>query len=204
MKHSSLPAALIRCVLVLALVGVLVWGGLIGMVWWREKHIPKLDHYDCLVVLGAQVLPNGQPNVQLQLRLDAAYETWKKAPCMVVCCGGQGANEPAPEGAVMCRYLAEKGIPEDMLLADTESTTTLQNMRFAKKILEENRLSTRVCVITSDYHLPRALALAGDVGLTATGVGSEIKAEYWLKNHAREALAWVKYWAQKLTGRTGG
>ena len=100
-------------------------------------------------------------------------------------------------------YLIEKGIPADMLLTDTESASTLQNMRYAKRILEEQGLSTRVCVVTSDYHLPRALALAGDVGLEATGVGSPIKAEYWIKNHAREALAWVKYWGQKLLGRTG-
>ena len=101
-------------------------------------------------------------------------------------------------------YLIAKGVPADQILTDTQSTTTLENMRFAKRILQENGLSTAVCVITSDYHLPRALALASDVGLDATGVGSEIKAEYWLKNHAREALAWLKYWAQKLTGRTGG
>ena len=43
----------------------------------------------------------------------------------------------------------------------------------------------------------RAMALARDLGLEADGIGSPCKPEYWVKNHAREALAWVKYWLVK-------
>ena len=52
-------------------------------------------------------------------------------------------------------------------------------------------------VVTSDYHVPRALALAEDYGLSATGIGSPCLSEYWIKNHSRETLAWVKYWLKK-------
>ena len=86
----------VRLPLMLILIALLIWAGLIGMVWWRETHIPTLESYDAIVVLGAQVKADGTPSVQLQLRMDTAYETWLKAPCMVVCCGGQGADEPAP------------------------------------------------------------------------------------------------------------
>ena len=55
----------------------------------------------------------------------------------------------------------------------------------------------RVLIVTSDYHLPRALALAKDQGLTASGIGSTTLPEYWIKNHFREALSWIKYWGQK-------
>jgi len=51
--------------------------------------------------------------------------------------------------------------------------------------------------VTSDYHVPRSLALARDLGFQATGLGSPCKQEYWLKNHARELLAWVKYLGMK-------
>ena len=43
----------------------------------------------------------------------------------------------------------------------------------------------------------RAGALAADLGYEACGLGSPCKPEYWLKNHAREALAWCKYWGKK-------
>ena len=52
-------------------------------------------------------------------------------------------------------------------------------------------------VVTSDYHVPRSLALARDQGFEAVGLGSPCKPEYWLKNHARETLAWIKYWGVK-------
>lgn len=193
-----------RIAILLVLAALLLWAGLMGMVWWKENHIPQLERYDALVVLGAQVKEDGSMSVQLQWRVDAALEAWRKQPCIIVCCGGQGTNEPAAEGAVMRDYLIAQGVPPEQVLADTASTTTLQNLRYAKALLREQGLTGGVCVVTSDYHLPRALALAGDVGLQATGIGSATKPEYWLKNHSREALAWVKYWGQKLLGRTGG
>lgn len=100
-------------------------------------------------------------------------------------------------------YLISKGVPPEQILTDTESTSTLENLKYAKRILQNQGLEGSVCIVTSDYHLPRALALAQDAGMKATGIGSPIKPEYWLKNHSREALAWVKYWGLKLTGKTG-
>ncbi len=47
--------------------------------------------------------------------------------------------------------------------------------------------------MTSDYHVARALALCKEVGITATGKGSPSKPEYFIKNHLREGLSWVKF-----------
>ena len=56
----------------------------------------------------------------------------------------------------------------------------------------------KATIVTSDYHLPRALRIARDAGLTADGLVSATLPEYWLKNHAREVLAWGKYFLSKL------
>ena len=57
-------------------------------------------------------------------------------------------------------------------------------------------------VVTSDYHLPRALRLMQDMGMDAQGVGSPCRpgVKYFLKNHLREVLAWGKYWAVRYLG----
>ena len=55
-----------------------------------------------------------------------------------------------------------------------------------------------ITIVTSDYHLPRAMQLARDLGLSADGIGSPCKPEYWVKNHFREVLAWGKYFAVRL------
>ena len=186
---------IIRLLLLLILAALLVWAALIGVVVWQENHVGDTETYDAIIVLGAQVKPDGEPSVQLGWRLDTAAEAYKKHPCPVVTCGAQGSDEPAPEGEVMRDYLVAAGVPAEDILVDNASTNTRENIANAAALL--NGRAARVLIVTSDYHLPRAIALAEDCGLDATGLGSATLPEYWLKNHAREALAYVKYWLQK-------
>ncbi len=166
------------------------------MIVWKQNHVPTRENYDAIVVLGAQVKPDGQLSLQLTWRMDEAYALWEKQPCLIVTCGAQGANEPAPEGQVMKEYLMAKGVPEEQILVDGTSFNTRQNLRNAARLLESAG-AKQVMIVTSDYHLPRAMALAQDMGLSSSGKGSPTKAEYWLKNYTREALSWLKYWGQK-------
>ena len=178
-----------------------VYAGIVGFVCIREgsvlKKVPAADDYDAIIVLGAQVKPDGSPSVQLGWRLDAAYEAWKQKKVPVVVCGAQGKDEPMPEAEAMSLYLVEKGVPAEDILKDPDSFNTNQNLKNAAQLLRQLSGIQRVMIVTSDYHVPRALALAGDLGFNACGMGSPCKQEYWIKNHAREALAWCKYWARK-------
>ena len=184
--------------LIAALVMLAAYAGVIAMVCWREAHVPPAEDYDAIIVLGAQVKPDGTPSVQLQWRLDTALETWRKRPVVIVTCGAQGGDEPAPEGDVMRAYLIDAGVPAEEVLAETTSFNTRQNIRHAAALLADYR-AEKVLIVTSDYHLPRAMALARDEGLAATGIGSPTRQGlyFWLKNHGREALSWIKYWGQK-------
>lgn len=168
------------------------------MVVWRTKHVPPAENYDAIIVLGAQVKADGSLSVQLQWRLDAAVEAWKNEPALIVACGAQGADEPAPEALVMRDYLVAQGVPEESVLVDDASRNTRQNIRNAAALLAGTG-ANRALIVTSDYHLPRAMALARDEGLDATGLGSPTRQGlvFWVKNYGREALAWMKYWAQK-------
>lgn len=185
--------------LLLVLIGILAYLGLVGMVVWKENHVPAMEDYDAIVVLGCQVKPDGTPNLQLKWRLDAGYEAWQKHRCPIVVTGGQGADEPRPEGRVMQDYLLAKGVPAEDILCDDTSVNTRQNLRAAAQLL--GRQDLRVLIVTSDYHLPRAIAMAQDEGFTASGIASEtLGGVYWIKNHGRETLSWVKYWAEKYFG----
>lgn len=194
-KHFFRKA--IICIIILTA----VYAGIVGFVCIREgsvlKKVPAADDYDAIIVLGAQVKPDGSPSVQLGWRLDAAYEAWKQKKVPVVVCGAQGKDEPMPEAEAMSLYLVEKGVPAEDILKDPDSFNTNQNLKNAAQLLRQLSGIQRVMIVTSDYHVPRALALAGDLGFNACGMGSPCKQEYWIKNHAREALAWCKYWARK-------
>lgn len=183
--------------LILCVLGILAFGLMLGVLTWLEKNVPAPQgSYDAIIVLGAQVREDGTPSVQLEWRLQKALEWYQHAPCMVVVCGAQGENEPAPEGDVMKDWLNARGVPAGMIISETKSYNTWQNIRNAKELLPKD--TNRVIVVTSDYHLPRALQICKDEDLSADGIGSPIKPLWWFKNHAREVLAWCKYFVGKV------
>ncbi len=198
-KHK-LPWPL-RLLIALLIAGVLFFGAVFGYVCIREgsvdSTVPPAENYDAIIVLGAQVKPDGVPSVQLTWRLDAAYDAFAQNNVPVVVCGAQGKDEPMTEAEAMKSYLMDKGIPEGFILTDPESFNTSQNLKNAGNLLSVYPEVRKVLIVTSDYHVPRSLALARDNGMQAAGLGSPCKPEYWLKNHGREALAWIKYWGVK-------
>ncbi len=186
-------------ILILALAGVLLFGLALGALSLAEVNPPPVSpDSGAVIVLGCQVYSTGNLSPQLELRLQSALDTYREHPRLIVCCGGQGENEPAPEGQVMREWLVRQGVPPEDVIAECESQNTRQNLAYARDLLPDT--VQRVTVITSDYHLPRALALAKDVGLQADGIGSPCRPEigFWIKNHTREVLAWGKYLGQKL------
>ena len=195
MKHIH---RLMKLAMLLVLLGILFYLGVVAMVVYRTNNVPAAGEYDAIIVLGAQVKPDGEPSIQLQWRLDAAYKAWQERNCLVVVCGAQGANEPATEASVMKAELVRQGVPEESILMDDKSFNTRQNINNAISLME-GRGVDRVLIVTSDYHLPRSMALAEDAGLEASGVGSPTKQglRFWVKNYGREGLAWIKYWMQK-------
>ena len=197
-RTTKVLRRLMKLVLACMLLGIMFYLGVVAMVCYREQNVPPAGEYDAIIVLGAQVKPDGVPSLQLQWRIDAAAKAWKERNALIVVCGAQGSNEPAPEAHVMREELIRQGVPEEMILMDDQSFNTRQNIANAVRLLEGREVQ-RVLIVTSDYHLPRAMAIAEDAGLSASGVGAPTKLglRFWVKNHGREGLAWIKYWMQK-------
>ena len=199
MKHFRIRP--VKWLIRLVFLGIAVYAGIIGYICISEGSVlttvPASDSYDAIIVLGAQVKPDGTPSVQLEWRLDAASDAYAQKAVPVIVCGAQGRDEPMTEAEAMKQYLVGKGVPEKDILTDPDSVNTNQNLKNAAALLETLPGISKVLIVTSDYHVPRALALAKDMGFEACGMGSPCKPEYWIKNHAREALAWCKYWGMK-------
>lgn len=191
----------LRIMLWLVAIALAAYAALVVWVYVQEISAPEPSGYDSIIVLGAQVKPDGEPSVQLRWRLDRAREVYDASPCYIVVTGGQGKNEPAPEGDVMRQLLIDEGVPQEHVFSDPLSVNTRQNLDNAWEILRELGCEKPV-VVTSDYHLARAMQMMEDMGLEPRGAGSLCRpgVRFWLKNHLREALAWGKYWCVKYLG----
>ena len=148
---------------------------------------------DTVIVLGCGIFPDGRLTVSLKNRLDAAYDYMKDHPnASVIVSGGQGDNEPVAEAEAMQNYLESKGIAPSRIYAEDESTSTEENLAFSLEIIEKFNLDKAVAIVTSDYHIYRALQLAKELGYTGYGIPSPTPWRVWLSCHVREWLAILK------------
>ena len=188
-----------RLLLVLGCAGLLGACALMGFVYYMERHLPEMKESDVIIVLGAQVKEDGTPSVALERRLTAALESYEQNRQTIIVCGARGTNEPRAEGDVMREWLLARGVQESDVVAETGSFNTRENLRNAKAIMDERGLS-QALVVTSDYHVARALMLCRQEGVAATGKGSPSKPEYFIKNHFREGLSWIKLALETVKG----
>ena len=196
--HRMLKGGLML-IIALVLAGIIGARALMGFVYHMETHLPEQVASDALIVLGAQVKEDGTPSVALERRLTAAHESYLADRQLIIVCGAQGGNEPRPEGIVMREWLLARGVQESDVVAETGSFNTRENLRNAKAIMDERGLS-QALVVTSDYHVARALMLCRQEGVAATGKGSPSKPEYFIKNHFREGLSWIKLALETVKG----
>lgn len=153
---------------------------------------------DYVVVLGSGLV-KGKITPLLTSRIDKAIAFYraqgeKRAPPKLVFSGGQGADEPIAEAEAMARYALEKGIKEEDIILEKESANTWENMKFSKKVMEEDAQDKpyQNIIATSNYHLLRASIYARRAGIGATGIGSKT-ALYYLPNALlREYAAFLR------------
>ena len=89
----------------------------------------------------------------------------------------------------MKRYLLGKGIPESDIILEDASKTTLENLKFSKQILDGIDGRKNTALVTSNYHVYRALRYCRKIGLKCTGIGSRVAFYYWPSALIREFIA---------------
>ena len=125
-----------------------------------------------VVVLGCQVRGT-EPSLTLRKRLDAAYDYLVNNPeTNAVLSGGKGSGEEISEAQCMYEYLTGKGIAPDRLYLEDRSTTTNENIKFSKKIIEENGLAPDLAIVTDWYHEFRAAVIAHRAGCRSGAVSA--------------------------------
>lgn len=147
-----------------------------------------------VIVLGARIYGD-RVSRSMKGRLDAAIEYLNDNPqsaCIVS--GGQGDNESMSEASVMRRYLIEHGISEDRIYLEDESTDTEENLRFSRRIMQEQQLGENAAVATNDYHAYRAEKYARREGLDAEVIPAPTIWWLWPTSVVREMYGILELW----------
>ena len=153
--------------------------------------VPKKRDFDYVIIHGAGLLEGNKVSKLLSDRIDKAIEVYHKDPTppIMIPSGGQGANETVSEARAMADYLLSKGIPEEKIIPEDKSTTTYENLLNSKSIIDGRADGHYIALVTSNYHVYRALRHCRKIGLECTGIGSRVAFYYWPSALIREYIA---------------
>ena len=158
--------------------------------------IPRHVDFDYIVVLGAGLIDGLRPTKILANRLDKAIRVFNKSlsSCYIVVSGGQGADEKVSEAEAMHTYLIDKGIKNHQIIMEDKSVNTFENMRNSFEIIKHRGGRMRIAVVTSNFHVYRALLLCRSLDITAIGIGAPIAFYFWPSAMIREYVALCKHY----------
>jgi uncharacterized SAM-binding protein YcdF (DUF218 family) len=118
---------------------------------------------DAIAVFGAAEY-DGKPSPVFRARLDHALSLYQRgiAP-LIVTLGGNGGDQYS-EGEVGEDYLESKGVPEEAIIAETESRSTEDSARRIAVIARANGIR-RLVIVSDGTHLFRIHEICAADGL---------------------------------------
>jgi uncharacterized SAM-binding protein YcdF (DUF218 family) len=160
--------------------------------WYTPMRADQAPQADAIVLLGGALYLPLPPLVDAELsdavdRVLAAARLYRagKAPLVVVTGGnvfyqGEGVHG---ESWYLARLLGEWGVPRAAVVIEESSRNTRENAVETKKILDRGNLRT-ILLVTSAFHMPRALATFRRVGIDAV----PFPVDFAVSDYARPVL----------------
>ena len=143
--------------------------------------IPVNPRGDVIILLGGGVYDGvrdltgvGAPSEDTLARIVTAVRLQKSLRVPVIVSGGTVFPWRKAEAPVDRRFLMDLGVPGDKILMEDKSRDTLENARYVKEICEKLRFRAPI-LITSAYHMKRALLSLREFNMDATPVPSNFK-----------------------------
>ena len=154
------------------------------------KNSPPENAPCTVIVLGCQVLEDGQPSLMLQNRIRAACAYLTACPDAVcIASGGQNGSEPVAEARCIRDTLVSMGIDPSRIRMEECSRSTEENLTFSAALIRQEDLPAAAVIVSDNFHQLRAAVWAQRSGLTPYAAGCAgpwfLEAGYW----AREAAA---------------
>ncbi len=144
-----------------------------------EERYPPLDlervkNVDAILILGGGLNEGRSPIFGEDLypkeytlsRLIYGYLVWKKLMVPIILSGGRPLMRlPGTEADVMKDFLVKLGVPDSFLIVENKSRNTYENAIYSLKICKDSDFN-HIILITSAFHLMRAMKLFSEKGIT--------------------------------------
>lgn len=167
-KFNNKPINIASCSLLLIFICLLSFLGVYG----NSNTSDGKENY--IIVLGCGLKDGDTVSGNLKYRLDKSAELSKINPdAKIIVSGGQGKNENVSEAEAMSDYLISKGINEEMIIKESASTSTYENLTFSKEIMDNSGDDYSVCVVTNNYHIFRLKKLSEELDIHLTYAGAK-------------------------------
>jgi uncharacterized SAM-binding protein YcdF (DUF218 family) len=150
---------------------------------YRYPPYPPSTRVDAIVVLGGGIM-NGAPDEggQASLPGDALKRTvyactlFRRLGVPIIVSGGivWKARNATPEACVEAATLARLGVSESLIIREGRSRSTWENAREVSRILA-SRGDRRVALVTSAYHMPRAVLAFLKAGVSTVPAPTDYK-----------------------------
>ncbi|GFI47855.1 hypothetical protein IMSAGC019_03181 [Lachnospiraceae bacterium] len=152
-------------------------------------HLRKRRKADYIVVLGSGIIGE-RVTPLLAARIERGIELLGYNPgAVLIMSGGQGPGEDIPESQAMAAYAIGKGVGREKIITEEKSVSTQENLLFSKELMEKPK--PRIIIVTTAYHVFRALILAKKQGIKCTGYGSKTKWYFTLNALIREFAGYL-------------
>ncbi len=150
------------------------------------QHLPvtteNIPTSDCIVVLGGAVEAPLAPRVDIELTdaADRIYQSAKlyragKGKTIVVAAGNQPwTRHPVSEAQLIEDLLVEWGVPRQSVVLDTASKNTRENAINAAALMRQHGCQSTL-LVTSAWHMPRAVASFKQVGAEVFPVSVDVR-----------------------------
>lgn len=129
------------------------------------EEIETLPTTHTVIVLGASVHSDGKLSPILQDRVDTALYLYKNDKVKRFLLSGDNRTDDYDEVSAMRNYLLDRCVPEAIIFMDPAGLDTFDSMYRSLKIYD----IPDAVVVTQNFHLPRTLFIAQNLGLNYIG-----------------------------------
>ena len=152
--------------------------------------VAAVPHAEVVIVPGALVEPDGDMSAMLAARVEQASRLWHAGKVEKVLVSGDHGTGKYDEPDTMRKALVRDGVAPRDIFEDHAGFDTWATMVRARSIFGVRD----AVVVTQGFHMPRALFLADEAGIDATGLTADLRpwGAQGRKSEVREVLSRVK------------